>query len=390
MIDPLSHTLLTAARELRAELSARAAAVENARRADPETIGKLAQAGMFRMLVPKQHGGLEVHPLSFVAVLHELARADAATAWCVMTGSTAGILAAYMSKEGADQLWGQNPNVVMASIFAPMGRAVREGDGYRVSGRWPFASGCQGASWHAGGAFIMDDGKPELDADGRPINLQVFFPASHSTVHDTWKVSGLRGTGSHDIEINDVLVPAAHTALIVGQPPRARCPLTAFPPFGLLACGVAAVGTGIARAALDEIRALVQSKKSAGSRKPLASRELVQVEIARAEAELEAARALMAARLEEGWQRAQTGNQIDLETRAAIRMAASHAVKAATRAVDTAYTMGGGTSIYAERSNLQRHLRDVHTVTQHIMVAPTVDQMVGRVLLDQGGDFAML
>jgi alkylation response protein AidB-like acyl-CoA dehydrogenase len=342
------------------------------------------------MLVPSEHQGLEVHPLTFVTVLEELARADAATAWCVMTGSTAGVLSAYMSKEGADELWGSNPEVVMASIFAPMGRAVREAGGYRVSGRWPFASGCRGASWHAGGCFVMNDGKPELDADGRPINLQVFFPATESTIHDTWKVSGLRGTGSHDIEVDGILVPESRTALIVGEQPRARCALTTFPPFGLLACGVAAVGTGIARAALDEIHALVQKKKPAGSRKPMASRELVQVELARAEAELEAGRALMADRLESAWAKAEGDKPMDLPTRAGIRMAASHAVKAAVRAVDAAYALGGGTSIYVERSNLQRHLRDVRTVTQHIMIAPTIDQMAGRVLLDQDGDFAML
>ena len=385
----MTHSLINHAIEMRDRLIERAPAVEAQRHADQSTVDELARHGLYRMLVPRDYGGEEVAPLVFARALEEIARADAATAWCVMTGATTGMLSAYMSPEGASELWGQKPDMVMAGIFAPMGKAVRTGDSYRVSGRWPFASGCQVASWHSGGALVFEDGKPVMDEDGTPTMVTVFFPASESRIHDTWDTAGMRGTGSHDIEVQDLEIPLRHTATIVGKRPNVDGPLYAFPAFGLLAHGVAACATGLALSALDAFRELMLKKKKPGQKKPMAGRELVQVSMAHADAELAAGRALVRQTLEEVWDTAQSTGAISLADRARVRAAASQAVKASTRAVDRVYTLAGGTSLY-ERSPLARHMRDIHTVTQHIMVSPATDQLIGRVLLDQESDFRQL
>ena len=375
-----SHPLTDRAREVAPALAARSQDIEQARRVPQEVADELAALGMFRMLVPKSLRGLEVPPRVLVEVLRELARGDAACAWHVMTGATNGLLSAYLPLETARSIWGENPRVVTAGVFAPSGRAEPTADGYRLSGRWGFASGCENASWLMGGALVAE-------GDERVIR-SFLFPATEAKVIDSWDVAGLCGTGSHHIEVEDVMVPRSHTCSLVVDPPQHDGALYRFPVFGLLAAGVAAVALGIGSAAIDALTALAKSKRSFGGKRTLAEGEDMQRVVASATAELGAGAAYLRTACDESFAAAQDG-ELGPDARAELRLAATHATRCAVRATDAMYEAGGGTALY-RTSSLQRHFRDVHAVTQHIMVSRQTLKTVGRVLLGDRSNLHML
>jgi alkylation response protein AidB-like acyl-CoA dehydrogenase len=363
-----------------------AAASEAARRIPAETARLLARAGMFRMLVPTSYGGLETPPDQMVRTIATLARGDAAAAWCVMTGATTSLMSAYLRPETAASIWSHH-TLITAGVFAPQGRAVPCDGGYRLSGRWHFASGCDNASWMMGGALVFDGDRPR-ERNGRPEILSAFFPADQARIIDTWDVAGLCGTGSHDIAVDDLEVPAEHTAFVMHDAPHCQGTLYRFPIFGLLAAGVAAVGLGIARATIDDFAALASRKKGFGRRRSLADQDLVQLEVAKAEGELRAAEALLLSSCRDAWLHAEQG-ELELSDRALLRLAACQAVRGCVRAVDAMYHAGGGTALY-RKSPLQRHLRDIHTLTQHLMVSSGTLKTTGRVLLGVETDASQL
>jgi alkylation response protein AidB-like acyl-CoA dehydrogenase len=242
----------------------------------------------------------------------------------------------------------------------------------------------ENASVRLGGGLVLEGDKPRLLPSGEPEIRSFFVRANQSSVVDTWKTSGLRGTGSHDMVVEDIFVPESHTACVFTDAPTESGPLYRFPLFGLLALGVSAVGLGIARASLDELAELATRKKR--GRRSLAETELAQLRMAEAEGELRAAEALIGATIDDVWSGEGT---LDARERASLRLAATHAARVAARVVDTAYHLGGGASIY-ESSPLQRHFRDVHTMTQHIMVNEVSLKPVGRVLFGLPTDLAQL
>lgn len=379
-MNEMPHPLLEAVQTLAPQLKEKAAEHESQRHVDEGVIRELAELGCFRMLVPKEYGGGQVEPSVFASILETLGRYDAATGWCVMTGATTSMLSAYMPPDGAKKLWQEQPNVVMAGIFAPMGKAVAVEGGYRLQGRWPFASGVDNATWRMGGALVMEDGKPRIGEDGAPIIHSMFFPAGESDIIDTWSVSGLCGTGSHDIAVDDIFVPEELTTALIGAAPKVDGALYTFPVFGLLASGVSAVALGIGRAAIDELCSLSKKKRNPVTRRSLSEQSITQLQIAQAEALLQSAKLYLMDTLKQVYARAKGGAEMSLQDRALVRMAASHAVSSAASVVDDMYKLGGGTSIY-KRNPLQRHFRDVHTITQHIMVSDQSMTASGKVLL---------
>lgn len=410
MID---DALVARARALAPDIAARADEIEQARRMPMDLVARLDREGLFRLCVPRALGGLEAPPATTAAVIEALSRADGATGWCVMIGATSGIASAYLEDEAARAIYGTPPApagpgaaggapapdgadgadgaapAITGGVLAPFGRAQVSADGYRVTGRWAFASGCQHCHWLMGGSIVVDDqGAPRL-RDGVPENRLMFFPASQVTIHDTWDVAGLCGTGSHDMEVRDCLVPLAYSASIVTDRVRHDGPLFRFPVFGLLAASVASVALGIGRAAVDELIRLARSKRPAGGHKALAERSIVQHQVVRAEAILSAARALLFEAIAAAHDETVRQGEASLTTRAALRRAACHATTAAARATDLAYHAGGGTAIYAA-SPLQRYFRDVHVATQHAIVGTEVRELVGRVMLGVETSTAML
>src|SRR4051794_1214163 len=339
--------------------------------------------GVFRMLVPEAVGGLECHPGDLVSTVATLARADGAAGWCAAIGSTSGLMAGYLPPDGAREIYG-DPRTISGGVFAPRGTAVRSGDGgYSVTGRWPFASGCQYCDWLMGGVLI--------EGDDPPVPTLMIAPASEVQIHDdTWDTMGLRGTGSHDIEMRDVRIPAEHAASLIADSPTAAGPLYAFPVFGLLALAIGAVGLGIARGALDDVRELAAVRTPTGSRRTMAERPAVQSELAGAEARVGAARALLDEAVASAWDAATNSGEVPVERRAALRLAATHAAGAGAEVTTTAYKLGGGSSVYESKSPLPRRFRDAHTVTQHMLVAPATNELAGRLILGLPTDTSQL
>ena len=378
-VDAKDEALASAAREIARLAKSAAHQTETNRRVPQELITAISEAGLFRMCVPKSSGGLEVSPCVLVDAISTVAAGDGSTGWVTMIASTSALVSAYLDQQESDALLGARPETILGGVFAPVGKAVRDGDDYRVTGRWAFASGCEHAHWLMGGC-VVDDG---------PTATRMFlFPADQVEIHDTWQVSGLKGTGSHDISVTDLLVPAARSVSLVDDQPREPGELYRFPVFGLLALGIAAVTTGIARHAIDEFVSLAGAKKTATGRR-LVERSAVQSAVAESEAKLAAARALLHTTITEALQAGAGGGnpsrRLPTATRARVRMAANLATQLSTAVVDRMYDSAGASSIF-ESNALQRCFRDVHVATQHRMVSPPIWELAGRVVLGVDSD----
>lgn len=382
----LSAAMIDPAIVERAEQAARAIAplaeqIEGGRRLPEAAVAALVGAGVFKLLVPHAHGGAQTTVPTLMSVIEAVARADGSAGWCTMIGATSGLIAAFLPPELAHEIY-EPDDVISGGVFAPLGRALAVDGGYRVTGRWPFCSGCQHTAWIMGSALVpsQDPARPELRS--------LLFRRSEVQIHDTWDTSGLRGTGSHDYTVEDLFVPAARSFSLLGAP-VVDAPLYRQPFFGTLAAGVASVSLGIARAAIDALVGLAGSKQAGGSRKTLAHRELVQLQVAQAEARLQAARAGLFAAVDAAAAEVARAGAASLRTRALVRVAACHAASECAGAVDLVYDAGGGTSIY-RTSPLQRCFRDAHVVTAHAMVNAQRMATAGRALLGLDGETSTL
>ncbi len=368
MSDADAPAPLAAARALHAEIAARGDEIEAGRRLPSDLAVKFAASGFFSVCVPTQYGGGQLSTADAVRVIEEIARADGAAGWCVMIGATTGMLAASLSEAWASEIYGRNPQVITGGVTAPTGVATAADGGHRVTGRWSFGSGCQHSDWLVGGTRIGATDAPEVRL--------MFFSPDQLRIHDTWHASGLRGTGSHDFEVENAFVPDGRSVVLGGQP-RVSGALYQFPTLGLLALGVCAVALGIARRALDEFVALAGGKIPAGSARTLANRPVVQWQVGEAEAALRSARAYVYASIDAAWAIASQGRALPIELRAEVRLAAANAAWRGAQAVDLVYHAGGGTAVYAS-SPLQRCFRAVNVATQLILVAQPRFEIFGR------------
>lgn len=381
-------TPLKAATDVAPLIVARADEIEAARRLPADLAAELAAAGLFRLIVPKSLGGLELPPAEVVATIEAVAAADASVGWCLMIAATTGLTSAYLPPELAQELFA-DPNVITGGVFAPMGKAVAEGDHYRVNGRWSWGSGTANCAWIVGGSMIFDDGAMRTLSNGQPDHRMMIFPRHQVELIDTWHSAGLKGTGSGDFAVKDVAVPRDRTVSLIVDKPVETGALYAFPAFGLLALGIAGVASGNARAALDSVKAMLAGKKPPGSQRTAAERGANQVEIAKAEASLRSARALLYETIDAAWTRAQATGEIDVATRADLRLAATHMTRTAAAVTRDAYDLGGGAALYLSNP-LQRRFRDAHAMTQHMMVGPATYELAGRVLLGLPTDASTL
>jgi len=369
--------MVEVARSLRAEIEAYSDEAERARRMPDGLTGLLRSHGFIGMSRAPDLGGAGASLVTTMRAVEEISFADASAGWCAAIGSGS-IGEPPVAKEALHEVFG--PGVYVAGVGAPNGRAVPVEGGYRLSGRWAYASGCHNASWIFAGLMVLDGDRPRIRPEGGPDIRVALLPMSDVTILDTWHVSGLRGTGSHDVTVEEVFVPEARTAaiLLMGAPRgdgEYRIPM-----FTLFGLALAPVALGAARRAIHELIEMAQGKTPLLSGTKLREKPVVQHEIARAEGLVQAARAYVyetTAALEDA---AAHRQDIDVAMRARVRLALTHGTEAAAAAVDIAYRLGGGTSIY-EASALQRCFRDVHAVTQHFVVAASNYETVGRVLM---------
>ena len=350
-------------RGLTAELQPRAAAIEEARRVPLEVMRRIAAQGLFRRCLPRDCGGDGGDPAVVLAALAALACADSSVGWCAMISVTTATFAAYMAPETARELFVADVEAISAGVFAPRGRAVRVDGGVRLTGRWEFASHCENAGWIGLGGLVGD----------APAFRICFVPTAAAQVVPRWDVLGLRGTGSHDVVVDDVEVPERMVVAIGAT----TAPVLPF--FGGLALAIAAVALGIAEAALAAFSEGAQRVPPGPGGKPLAVRPAVQQGLAAAIGRHSAARAYLFDEVGRAWTTVASGAQLDLLARARLRLAACAVVRDCVAVVDAAYhDLGGGT--IRDGHGVQRRFRDIHTLTQHLMVGPVAYDMAARVL----------
>ena len=384
-----TEVLVAALRELAPKISARSSEIEAARRIPSDLRADLIAAGIFRMLTPKSHGGMEIDFPTSMEIIETIAEADGATGWTVMIGSETPQLLALLPRHRFDALYADGPDLIIGGGFAPRGTAELRGNEYIVNGRWAFASGCQHCKWLIGNCVVTENGTPRPGPFPGTTEIRAMvMPSEAVKIVDTWSVSGLRGTGSHDIAVENVRVPAHDSLDIFFGHSSIPGPLYAAH-LAYFILHIAAVATGIARRAVREVVALAStSKKRLYAGTAMSESALFQYRVGHAETTLRAARALLMGETNAVWNNAVDGNPVIPNDQIRVMGTAAWVAHTAASVVDACYTAGGGTALY-DSSPLQRCLRDIHTLTQHAAVAEGSITRAGAVLLGQPGTFSV-
>jgi alkylation response protein AidB-like acyl-CoA dehydrogenase len=373
--DPVAR-----ARALGADIAAAADEIERTRRIPEALLERLHDSLLFRMLLPHSADGDETEPAVYLAAVEELARHDASIAWIVFVTNSSALIAAYLEPAVISAVFA-DPRSTVAWGPPNASRANAEDAGYRLTGRWDFASGCRHARWMGAHCHVLEaDGSLRLNRFGRPTVRTLLFPIEQATLLDTWRTIGLRGTASDSYSVNDVLVSEAFST--TREDPtlrRERGPLYAFTMQCLYAAGVAGVALGIARAMLSEFITLASRKAPRGLAR-LADNAVVQADVARAEARLGSARAYLIETLTTIYAHADEVAPIEVADRARVRLATTNAIHAAAEVADFAYK-GAGVDAIFPGSPFERRFRDMHTLSQQIQARGAHFESVGQILL---------
>jgi len=378
-----ADSLLQAAHDLAPEIIAARDQIERDRRLPASLSDRLRAAGLFQLWLPRPFGGPELHPADYLSVIEALSLADGAAGWCATNSGVFSLLAGSLPERSAQEIFG-NRGVVAGSVN-PTGKADAVAGGFRVSGRWGYASGIDHANWILANCIIHENGKPRRAASGAPDMRFLFMPRTAVNVLDTWHVSGLMGTGSHDFQVTDVLVPEEFAIPAFAAEPQMPSLLYRIPPTSLFCVAVASVVLGIARGAMHALVTLAATKTPMGSTETLRDKPIAQLRVARAEALIRAARAHLVEAINRQWDEIASGSSPTIEARTSIRLATSFAAEACSSAVDLVHAAAGGSAIQ-EALPIARCFRDMHAATQHIGLNATGYEMGGRVLfgLDPG------
>ena len=373
---------VASAQQLAPLIAKHAGATEQAREIAPEVIDALHEARLFRMLIPRSCDGWEADPLSYLQAIEELAKADGSTAWCIVQASGCSVAAAYLAPAAARDIFGAANAVMSSGPFNPDAKAIAVAGGYRVSGSWSFASGIKHAHWLGCHCLIYEaDGTPRLASDGTPAERTMLFPKASARLKDIWHVVGLKGTGSDNYTIDDLLVPEAYSfTRESAEDRRERGPLYRIPVYHLYGIGFAAVALGLARASLDAFVALALVKKPSAKAYTLRDNAVIQSQVALAEAKLSSARSYLVQSLGDCWDTAMRGETLSMPQRATLKLAGTYAAHQSKDVIDTIYHAAGATAIF-QGNPFERRFRDVHTVLQQVQAHFANFELVGQVLL---------
>ncbi len=341
----------------------------------------LREAGVFRMYVPRSHGGDELPPLEVVRVIEELSRADASVGWIATIGANTPAIFAFLPPETYDTIYADGPDVIQAGSLVPRGLAVPVQGGYRFSGQWPFASGCDHAQYFNLAAFVEQP--DNSSGSGQAEVLMAVVPAGQVEIVDTWHVSGLKGTASNDLRATDLFVPTEWTGSYLAPAPVIRHPLDRVRPLGRLGLELAAVAVGTAQGAVEDLITIAATKKPLGGLlNRLAEQPIFQHTLGRLDTDLRTARVLLHNVATCDWERATTDHDPDQQTLLERRTVLSRVGEITTSVVNGAYHQAGTTGLF-ERSPLQRRLRDIHAVVQHVLFTADAFTPTGATLLGE-------
>jgi alkylation response protein AidB-like acyl-CoA dehydrogenase len=363
--------VLSAVDGLAAEARARAAQTNELRAVPADLMTRIKAAGLCQSLLPETLGGLELDPLTVVEVVERLAEADGSTAWTSMIGNST-LFFAWLDPDVARDMLAGEAAFSSTSMFAPLGHAVPASrDTLRLTGRWPFNSGCDHAEWNQVGMLVIDGARPRLRADGQPDWRFAFLRRDAAVQHDTWHALGLRGTASHDLSVDELEISTWHTAGCMLDPARHDGPLWRLPTFALLNFLMVGFPLGVARHALDEFVLLAPAKRRGPSRTTIAEDGYTQYELGRCEAAIRSARSFVVEKVGDAWTVLMAGDAPSAAQIAELYASTQHAMNAAVEAVDRCFRLAGAGAVYDDHP-LQRCFRDLHTARQHIAFNPEV------------------
>ena len=379
MSKPAALELVERARALAPLITREADAIERTRRLTPAVTAALIENGLYRALLPQSLGGSEAPLATFMQMQEEIAKADASTAWCLGQCAVCAMVAAYLDRDAADEIFNNPPGILAWGAIAHEVRAVA--GGYRASARWDFASGSRQASWLGAHVRIVEeDGTPRKKPDGTPEIRTILFPVASATMHDVWDVIGLKGTGTDSYSVDNLFIPEKFAALR-DEPSALRetGPLYKISTHYVFAMGFAATSLGVARAMLDSAIDLSRRKTPQGL-SAMRENNAVQGLIGRTEATLRAARAYLYSTAAEVWRDLEASSPMTEAHRIAMRIAATWTIHQSTHVVDTAYHMAGATAVFAANP-FERRFRDMHTIAQQIQARDTHYEDAGRAIL---------
>lgn len=363
--DDALERLLDAARTRHAEFADR-------QQISADVIDLMKRAGVYRAMVAKRFGGDELPPSDFLRLIETISRADGSTGWVASFGFSAVYLSA-LPLATLEAMYADGPDVVFAGGIFPPQRAVPVDGGLEVSGRWGWGSGSTGADLIGVGIKVDGGGS----TGGLP-RIAV-MPADRVSIVPNWNVTGLKGTGSHDMTVDRVVVPEEWT-FVRGGPSSLDTPLYRYPTLALSAQVLAVVGLGVARAALDCLIDLAGGRTSITGAPTLADRAYVQTDIARAEAALRSARAFFYEATDEAYAALVAGDAVTVQQSTLLRLASSNAARVGTDVTQAVFRLSGTTGIAADHP-IARHLHDAAVVPQHAFLSDGTWQNAGKVLL---------
>ena len=344
--------------------------MEQDRRLPKELVSALKSARIYSMLVPRRYGGLELDAPSALRAISALAKLDGSVGWNAMIGHIASLVPFLVNPALCEKIFQDGKDHVIAGAGQPVGTAERVPGGWKVTGSWPFASGCQNAEWIAGTCVMMEGGSPIDNPDGPgPMTRTCLMPAEQWEIQDTWHTLGLKGTGSHHVALTDVLVPDENFFEFPFGTSFAPDPI--FAKFiEVMVLAHAAVPVGIAEGAiLDLVELAGAGVKQLFMTVPLVETERFKEGLARLDAELMAARALLEAQITRVWQNPERSTVKDMARVAEQRQAAVWITAACVRVAEGCFALAGSRAVY-ESSPLQRRVRDLRVAAQHVAVHP--------------------
>ena len=368
-----STKFLDSACEFAIAVAERADEIDEGRRIPADLAGDMADAGMFRLLVPKSAGGSELDYPTFVKIVQTFAEADASVAWCICQNNIFATDASRMPLETAKEIWGEPRSIVTNGPPTPDTIAVPTSGGYRLTGHWDFSSGSSHSTWLAARS-------PVEGLSGEPRMFLV--PKSDVTMIDRWQVNGLRGTASFSFEADDVFVSESHTYL-ESDASRENGAIYMIPKIPLFAIGFGTISIALARACLDDAIELARQKTQRMVAAAMVDRSTVHQLVGETEAKLRSADAFLRNSARTLWESTNESGEVDVDQRIEVRMASTYAIRQAAEVVDIAYEMFGAGAIF--KSNLiQRRWQDVHTIAQQIQGRSTNFETAGRYFLGLG------
>jgi alkylation response protein AidB-like acyl-CoA dehydrogenase len=371
----MALSLLEAARKLAPMIQAAAPESEALRELPRPLFEAISDAGLIHMALPRAIGGGEIDLPTYIQVIEELGKADASTGWVVNQLAIYGTYASRMPREIAKKIWIDTPHGCVANTPAATATAVVVPGGYRVTGRQGFSTGSRNAAWVAPHAQVIENGQVRLDS-GAPETRYLFVPVAEAELLDTWKVRGMRGTGTHHFAVNDVFVPAERSVLSATAPLLEPGPLYKIPRTLLFASGDASVAFGMARTCLNTFMELASAKTPRAMEGLLRDQAMVQLTVGQTEAWLRTGKAFLTEAVREVWAAA-TKDEVTLDQRANLRLATTHGIRVAAQIIDAVYNAAGATAVY-EDNPLQRYFQDIHVITQHMQGRLAHYELIGR------------